>query len=319
MGYLSANFRVHPVAFLIVEVLEKHDRERFVVKAYSYGKDDGSPIKRRIVNACDEFHDIRAASHAEATRQIQAGGVDILIDLTGYTEESRTQILVQRQAPVQVNYLGFPGTMAAPFLDYILVDEFVVPADQQPFFTENLVHLPGSYQANDSQRTVAARTPARFECNLPAEGFVFCCFNNIFKITQEMFGVWMELLRAVPDSVLWLLESNRFAPANLRREAAALGVAPERLVFAPTAPLPEHLARHRLADLFLDTFPYNAHTTASDALWIGCPLVTLAGETFSTRVAGSLLRTIGLPELVTHNIDDYRQTAHAASEGSCIA
>ena len=309
IGYLSANFRVHPVAFLIVEVLENHDRERFIVKAYSYGRDDASPIKQRIVKACDQFHDIRDVSHAEAARQIQAGEVDILIDLTGYTEESRTQILMYRAAPVQVNYLGFPGTMAAPFLDYILVDDFVVPPDQQPFFTESLVHLPGSYQANDSQRTVSEKLPARSECGLPDDGFVFCCFNNIFKITQEMFGVWMELLQAVPGSVLWLLESNRHAPGNLRKEAAARGVAPERLVFAPPVPLPDHLARHRLADLFVDTFPYNAHTTASDALWIGCPLVTLAGETFATRVAGSLLRTVGLPELVTHNAVEYRKTA----------
>ncbi len=184
-----------------------------------------------------------------------------------------------------------------------------MPANQQPFFTERLVHLPGCYQANDSRREIAPITPTREEYGLPETGFVFCSFNNSFKITPAVFDVWMELLRQIPGSVLWLLEGNRFAADNLRREAQARGTAPERLIFAPRIPLASHLARHRLADLFLDTFPYNAHTTASDALWAGCPVLTLAGETFVSRVAGSLLRTIGLPELVTASLDEYRETA----------
>ncbi len=199
--------------------------------------------------------------------------------------------------------------MGAPFMDYVLVDDFVVPGDQQPFFTERLAHLPWCYQVNDSRREISPHTPSRAECGLPEKGFVFCSFNNSYKITPEMFDVWMGLLKAVPGSVLWLLEGNRFAPANLRREAEAREVAAERLVFAPRKPLPEHLARHRAADLFLDTYPVNAHTTASDALWAGCPVLTMAGETFVSRVAGSLLRTIGLSELVTRSLDEYQATA----------
>ncbi len=199
--------------------------------------------------------------------------------------------------------------MGAPLVDYILVDEFVVPPDQQRFFTEKVVYLPGCYQVNDSRREISAHTRSRADCGLPEHGFVFCGFNNTYKITAEMFAVWMELLKAVPGSVLWLFEGNRFAPANLRREAEARGVAAQRLVFAPHLPLPEHLARHRAADLFLDTFPVNAHTTASDALWAGCPVLTMAGETFVSRVAGSLLRTIGLSELVTGSLEDYQATA----------
>jgi predicted O-linked N-acetylglucosamine transferase (SPINDLY family) len=266
-------------------------------------------MRRRLVRALDHFVDLRDASFREAAQRIADDGVDILVDLKGYTKDNRVQILTLRPAPVQVNYLGYPGTMGAPFMDYILVDDFVVPAQQQPFFTEKLVHLPGCYQVNDSRREISRHGPSRAEAGLPEEGFVFCCFNNSYKITPEVFGVWMELLKEVPGSVLWLLEGNRLAPANLLREADARGVAAQRLVFAPRCLLPEHLARHRLADLFLDTFPVNAHTTASDALWAGCPLLTIAGETFVSRVAGSLLRTIGLPELVTNSFDEYRAMA----------
>ena len=214
-----------------------------------------------------------------------------------------------RPAPIQVSYLGYPGTMGASFIDYLLVDDFVAPADQQPFFTEKLWHLPGCYQVNDSQREIAAHTPSRADCGLPKTGFVFCCFSNNHKITPTMFDVWMRLLKATPGSVLWLLENNPIAAANLQKEARTRGIAPERLVLAPHLPLAEHLARHRQADLFLDTFPYNAHTTASDALWAGCPVLTLAGKTFASRVAGSLLRSIGLPELITTSLDEYHAMA----------
>jgi predicted O-linked N-acetylglucosamine transferase (SPINDLY family) len=309
LGYLSADFHAHATAYLIAELFEKHDRERFAVVGYSYGPDDGSSTRRRLVKALDRFVELKDVSFGDSAQRIAADGVDILVDLKGYTGNARTQILALRPAPIQVNYLGYPGTMGAPFMDYILVDDFIVPLEQQPFFTEKLVHLPGCYQVNDGQRAISPHTPSRAACALPEEGFVFCSFNNNYKITPEMFGVWMELMKAVPGSVLWLLEGNRFAPANLRREAESRGVAAQRLVFAPRRSLADHLARYRLADLFLDTFPCNAHTTASDALWVGCPVLTLAGQTFVSRVAGSLLRSLGLPELITTSLDEYFDVA----------
>ncbi len=309
IGYLSADFRSHAVGLSIAEMLEKHDRAQFTILGYSFGPDDGSETRRRLVKAFDCFEDITDASFEEVADQIAVDGVDILVDLMGYTQHARPQILARRPAPVQVNYLGYPGTMGADFIDYILVDDYVVPADHQAFYTEKLVHLPGCYLASDSQRQMAARVPFRVECKLPEDGFVFCSFNNSNKITPKIFEVWMELLKAVPGSVLWLFEGNRYATANLRREAETRNVSAERLVFAPYLSLPEHLARHQLADLFLDTFPYNAHSTASDALWVGCPVLTMSGKTFASRVAGSLLQTLALPELITTTIDDYRAMA----------
>lgn len=309
IGYLSADFHAHATAWLMAELFEEHDRDRFAVFGYSCGPDDGSPMRQRLVRAFDRFTDIKNASFLESAQRIVDDEVDILVDLKGYTQNARTQIVALRPAPIQVNYLGYPGTMGAPFVDYILVDDFIVPPDQHPWFTEKLIHLPGCYQVNDSRREIATQIPSRAECGLPDQGFVFCSFNNSYKITAEMFGVWMDLLHAVPGSVLWLLKGNRFVASNLCHEAQNRGVAPERLVFAPRRPLPEHLARHRLADLFLDTFPCNAHTTASDALWTGCPVLTLAGETFVSRVAGSLLRALGLPELITTSHADYQTMA----------
>lgn len=309
IGYLSADFRAHPVADLIVELFESHDSSRFATRAYSYGPDDGSAMRQRIATAFDSFVDLKDASLADCVDKIRQDQIDILVDLTGYTQHARTQVLASRPAPIQVNYLGYPGTMAADFIDYILVDPFIVPPDRQPFYDEKLVHLPGCYQVNDTKRNIAPVTPTRQDVGLPDTGFVFCSFNSNYKITPPVFDVWMQLLREVPDSVLWLLESNRQAPVNLRREAQRRDVAAERLVFAPRRALPEHLARHRLADLFLDTFPVNAHTTASDALWAGLPVLTLSGETFVSRVAGSLLQTIGLPELITTSLDEYASKA----------
>ncbi|HEV3138599.1 MAG TPA: hypothetical protein VGZ26_11860, partial [Pirellulales bacterium] len=309
VGYVSADFHSHATAQLTAELFEKHDRGHFSIIGYSFGPNDSSPMRRRLVNAFDRFVDLKNTAYQEAAELIAADGVQIAVDLKGQTMDSRQEIFSFRPAPIQVSYLGYPSTMGAPFIDYILVDDFVVPSDQQPFYTEKLVHLPGCYQVNDSQREIASHTPSRAECGLPEQGFVFCCFNNNYKITPAVFGVWMKLLQAVPGSVLWLLEGNRFAPANLRREALARGVAAERLVFAPRLPLAEHLARHRVADLFVDTIPYNAHTTASEALWAGCPLLTIAGETFASRVAGSLLRAVGLPELITTCLDEYEQLA----------
>ena len=258
------------------------------------------------MNAFDRFVEVRNTSIEHAAKQISADGVDILVDLMGHTQDARTEILALRPASIQVGYLGYAGSTGASFLDYILVDDYVVPFDQQPFFTERLVHLPGCFLVNDSQREIAPLTPTRSECNLPVSGFVFCCFNNNYKITSQMFSVWMELLKAVPGSVLWISEGNPIAQDNLRRETVAHSVESERLVFAKRMPLhSEHLARHRLADLFLDTFPYNAHVTSSDALWAGCPVLTMSGETYASRVAGSLLRALELPELITTTMNDY--------------
>jgi predicted O-linked N-acetylglucosamine transferase (SPINDLY family) len=309
LGYLSADFRTHPVAMLIAELFELHNRSRVEVVAYSYGPEDGSDLRQRIIQACDRFVDLRTASFEEAAQRIYGDGVDILVDLTGYTKLARTEILALRPAPIQVNYLGYPGTMGAAFMDYIITDRFIFPPTHAPFYAEQLVYLPDCYQVNDRQRPIAEPTPTRAECGLPEQGIVFCCFNNSYKITPDVFTIWMRLLQRIPGSVLWLLEANPTVAGNLRREAQARGVEPARLVFAPRMSLAEHLARHRRADLFLDTLPVTAHTTGSDALWAGLPVLTCAGETFASRVAGSLLTAIGLPELITHSLAEYEARA----------
>ena len=315
LGYLSHDFRENALAILISGLIEQHDRRRFDIIGYSYGPDDHSAFRARLERAFDRFVDIHDMQDREAAELIRTDAVDILIDLNGYTGDSRAAILAYRPAPIQVNYLGFTATMGADFVDYIIVDRFVVPMDQQAFFSERLVHLPDCYQCNDDKREIAERTPSRAECGLPEAGFVFCCFSNSYKITPAFFDIWMRLLAALPDSVLWLLDpwtktADALAKANLAREAAARGVMPERLIFAPRLPFyPDHLARHRPADLFLDTLPFNAHTTASDALWAGLPLLTCAGNTFTGRVAGSLLRAVGLGELVATSLEEYEAQA----------
>ncbi|MDZ4852100.1 MAG: tetratricopeptide repeat protein [Pirellulaceae bacterium] len=309
LGYLSGDFRNHAVAYLVAELFESHDRNRFEVLGYSYGRDDGRPIRSRIVNAFDRFSDIQSESFEASARRIAEDGVDILIDLQGYTTRSRPEILALRPAPIQVNYLGFPSTMGSNAYDYILVDEFVVPSSQQPNFNEKLVHLPDCYQVNDRQYSISSTIFSRSQCGLPDEGFVFCSFNNNQKLTRSMFVLWMRILRSVPGSVLWLPEWNSIAVANLRREAIANGIDPSRLVFATHMNIAEHAARHRLADLSLDTFPYNGHATAGISLRMGVPIVTLTGETFASRVAGSLLNTLGLPELITYREAEYEALA----------
>lgn len=309
LGYLSADFHAHATAYLMAEVFELHDRERFEVIAYSYGPDDGSPMRARLNKAFDRFEDVRALTAENAAREIHADGVDILIDLKGYTAHNRSEILALRPAPVQVNYLGYPGTMGADFVDVLIGDAIVTPPGHAADYTEKLVNLPHSYQPNDRHRPLPDK-PGRSACGLPEQGFVFCGFNQTFKILPEIFDIWMRLLRAVPGSVLWLLQANTdLAEQNLRREAEARGVAADRLIFAPRLPLAEHLARQQHADLLLDTLPYNAHTTASDALWMGVPVVTCMGETFASRVAASLLHATGWPELVTASLQDYESLA----------
>ncbi|MGZ5874101.1 MAG: tetratricopeptide repeat protein [Bradyrhizobium sp.] len=310
LGYLSGDFHQHATARLMAELFELHDREHFEVSAYSYGPDDNSAMRARLASAFDRFVDIRALSHHEAARTIHADNVGILIDLKGYTHHARPAISAYRPAPVQVSYLGYPATMGADFIDYIIVDPFVVPPSQQPFFSEKLVHLPGSYQVNDRKREVAA-CGSRQDWGLPAGALVFCSFNNSYKISPAIFDIWMRLLRLVPGSVLWLLETNDLVKDNLRREAGKRGVEAGRLIFAPVVSPAEHLGRHRHADLFLDTLPCNAHTTASDALWTGLPVLTCSGDTFAGRVAGSLLIATGMPELVTGSLEDYEATALA--------
>ncbi|MDZ4852830.1 MAG: tetratricopeptide repeat protein [Pirellulaceae bacterium] len=309
IGYLSADFHSHATTSLIAEMIQAHDRQQFEVYGYSYGPDDGSPSRQRITASFDFFRDVARQSFVETADLIAADEIDILIDLKGYTHQSRTEILTFRPAPIQVNFLGYPGTMGAEFVDYILVDDFIAPAEDQPFYTEQLVHLPSCYQVNDSRLPVASHTPTRSECGLPDDGFVFCSFNNLYKITSDVFDVWMKLLQSVPGSVLWLLDIDPVAKNNLKREAEVRGVSRDRLVFVAKQPHPEHLARHRWIDLFLDTFPVNAHTTASDALRMGVPMVTLAGPSFISRVAGSLLRAVGMKELIASDLKMYEQIA----------
>ncbi len=309
IGYLSADFCRHATALLTAELFERHDKARFEIFAYSLNVDDHSALSARLRAAFDHFVDLHDLPDDAAARRIHADGVDILVEMKGYTKDARTGIAARRPAPIQVSFLGFPATMGADFIDYVIADPFVLPMDQQGCFGERIVHLPRCYQPNDSKRLISDLGPTRADCGLPEQAFVFCSFNNPYKITPAFFDVWMRLLTAIPGSVLWLLEANDLVKDNLAREASLRGVDPSRLVLAPRRASPDHLARHRLADLFLDTLPYNAHTTASDALWAGLPVLTCVGETFAGRVAGSLLHAVGLPELVTHSLRDYEALA----------
>lgn len=320
LAYLSADFRDHPVPILIAGVLERHDRARFETIGVSLAPDDGSAMRRRLEASFEVFVDATGMTDRTVAEKLRAMEVDVLVDISGFTQGVRTGILAHRPAPVQVNYLGFPGTMGAPYIDYILADATVVPPNEQRFFTEKVIHLPDAYQANDGKRAIAVAAPTRGQVGLPARGFVFCCFNKNYKIMPDVFDVWMRLLRRVEGSVLWLLAAHDAASDSLRREAARRGVDPARLVFAPRVRPEEHLARHALADLFLDTLPYNAHTTASDALWAGLPLVTCTGTAFPGRVATSLLRAAGLPELVAPNLAAYEALAlRLATEPGLLA
>ena len=309
LAYVSADFHRHATAFLMAELFERHDRQAFEVTGISFGPDDGSAMRARIAAGFDRFLDLRTESDAAIADRLAALGVDIAIDLKGHTKDNRFGIFAHRPAPLQVSYLGYPGTTGAAYIDYVIADPVVLPLDQQRFWTERIVHLPGCYQVNDRHRRIAPEMPGRAESGLPDQGFVFCCFNNSYKIAPPVFAVWMRLLTAMPGSVLWLYRDNADAERRLRASAAEFGIDPARLVLAPPLPLEAHLARHRLADLFLDTLPYNAHTTASDALWAGLPLVTCRGESFASRVASSLLAALGLDALVTESLDDYEALA----------
>lgn len=309
IAYLSADFHAHATAYLLAGVFEQHDRRQFEITALSYGPDDGSGIRARVRRAFDRFIDVRDKSDLEVARLMREHEIDIAVDLMGYVAESRPGIMLHRGAPVQVNYLGFPGTTGADCIDYIIADRIVIPEEERSDYSEAVVYLPDCYQANDDKRPIADAMPLRADAGLPEKGFVFCSFNNSFKIVPEIFDIWMRLLAAFDDSVLWLFAGHPAVPGNLRREAEKRGIRGERLVFAPRVPLADHLARQRLADLFLDTVPCNAHTTASDALRAGLPVLTCIGTNFAGRVAASVLNAAGMPELVTQSLADYEAMA----------
>jgi predicted O-linked N-acetylglucosamine transferase (SPINDLY family) len=309
IGYFSADFHGHATGYLAAELFEIHDRSRFELIAFSFGPEDTGEMRQRLRAAFDQFIDVRNLSDRAVAAFASKLEIDIAVDLKGFTTDSRTGIFALRPAPVQVSYLGYPGTMGADFIDYLIADRVLIPAASRRCFAEKIAYLPNSYQVNGRGRQVADRTFTRSELGLPEAAFVFCCFNNNYKINPATFDSWMRLLKRVAGSVLWLFEDNAGAAANLRREAAARGVDPERIIFAGRMALPEHLARHRLADLFLDTLPCNAHTTASDALWAGLPVVTQIGETFAGRVAASLLTALGLPELIAPTAQAYEELA----------
>lgn len=308
IGYLSSDFCSHAVSILTAELYGLHDRSKFEVFGFCWSHEDGSPLRARVIAGMDHHIRIGALSDLEAAQLIRACEIDILVDLHGLTLNARHNILSYRPAPVQVTWLGLPGPTGLPEIDYVIADPFVMPPELEPFFTEKPLHMPHTFQINDRQRQIGPR-PTRAACNLPEDKFVFCAFNNTFKITPDVFDSWMRILRAVPDSVLWLVADSPVVRTNLRREAEARGIATDRLLFAERVAPADYLARFQVADLFLDTNPFGGGTTASDALWAGLPVLTCAGKTFSSRMAGSLLRAVGLPELVTFSMADYEALA----------
>ncbi|RMD67904.1 MAG: TIGR03032 family protein, partial [Gammaproteobacteria bacterium] len=308
IGYVSSDFRTHPTAHLMGGLLPLHDRKRFEVFGYSLRKDEGSPYRKRIMEGCDHFIDLDDLSDEEAARRIAGDGIHILVDLNGYTQHARPGIFARRPAPIQVNYLGFPGTLGAPWMDYIIADPFVLTEEEARYYTEKPVYLPECYQVND-RHPIAETGITRASQGLPEQAFIFCCFNAHRKIEPEVFHLWMEILREVPGSVLWLFREGDRSDAHLLEEAERQGIGRHRLVFSGFMEKSRHLERLRLADLFLDTFTYNGHTTTSDALWAGVPVITCPGESFPSRVAASLLRAVGLPELIADDPSAYRSLA----------
>lgn len=308
IGYFSTDFKIHPVAFLIAELFEMHDKNQFEIYAFSLicAKDQ---MRDRIISSVDHFIDVENKSDLEIAQLSRSLSIDIAIDLSGFTQYSRTGIFAYRAAPIQVNYLGYPGTTGSNYFDYIVADRALIPTQSQAFYSEKIVYLPNSYQVNDRKRSISNKQFTKNGLGLPKNGFIFCCFNSSHKILPATFDGWMRILHAVEGSILWLFEDNLSSTENLRLEAARRGIDPNRLIFAHKLPLEDHLARYYLADLFLDTAPYNAHTTASDALWANLPVLTLMGESFASRVAASLLNAIGIPELITHTQNEYEEMA----------
>jgi predicted O-linked N-acetylglucosamine transferase (SPINDLY family) len=310
VAYLSADFRDHAVSHLMMGLFEAHDATRFETIAISLGPDDEDETRKRLKRAFARFIDVRLQSDRQTACLLEELETDIVVDLMGYTKHSRPGILALRPCPIQVNYLGYAGTMGAEYIDYIIADRTVIPEDQRASYVEKVVYLPHSFMATDSRRAIAPSVPTRLEAGLPESGFVFCCFNSCYKFTPAVFDVWMRLLLEVEGSVLWLAECNATAVRNLRQSAERRGVAASRLAFAPRMKLEDHLARHRLADLFLDTTPYNAHSTAIDALWAGLPVLTMTpGSSFAGRVAGSVLNAVELPEMIAPDLEGYEVLA----------
>lgn len=306
VGYFSCDFYNHATAYLMADFFELHDRSHFEIIAFSYGPTTNDEMHQRLKRSFDQFIDVAHLDDRQIANLSKEQGIDIAVDLKGFTQGSRLGIFAQRAAPIQVSYLGYPGTLSADFMDYIIADHTLICDENRSFFTEKIIYLPNSYQVNDRQRLVSAKTYSRADFGLPANQFIFCCFNNNYKILPAMFNEWMNLLQAVDHSVLWLFKDNDLAQQNLIREAQQRGITAQRLIFAERMDHSEHLARLRLADLFLDTFPYNAHTTASDALSVGLPVLTLVGRSFASRVGASLLSALDIPELVTTSIEQYR-------------
>ena len=309
IGYFSADFYDHPVSQLIVGVLEQHDRTQFTVYAYAYGPEKNDDVRQRLIKATDTFRDVSDKNYQEIALLARQDNIDIAIDLTGYTKNCRTAIFAYRAAPIQINYLGYPGTMGAHFMDYIIADKILIPDELKKHYTEKIIQLPYSYMPTDNTRKISNKVITRSDMGLPENGFVFCGFNNSYKISPSEFDIWMRLLFKIPDSVLWLRHSNKWSEDNLRNEAEKRTIDQSRLIFAERIPMDEHLARHQLADLFLDTFTFNAHSTTVDALWAGLPVITKPGQGFAARVAASLLNAINMPELVTHTEQEYETLA----------
>ena len=320
IGYFSADFHEHAVAYLIAKVLETHDRSRFEVYGYSIGPSKDDDMRHRLIKAFDVFDDVSGMNNQDAALSARQDKIDIAIDLNGYTENSRQGIFAHRAAPIQINYLGYSGTMGADFMDYIIADPVLIPTGYEHYYSERILRLPNTFMPTDNTRPISTRPMSRSEAGLPDDGFVFCCFNNNYKIRPQEFDIWMRVLLKIEGSVLWLRNSNEWSQTNLRSHVETFGVDPSRLIFASRVPMDEHLARHKLADLFLDTFTYNAHTTATEALWTGLPVVTKAGKGFSARAAASLLTAAALPELITETEQEYEELIlHLASNPGRLA
>lgn len=308
IAYCSSDFCLHPVSLLTVQMFELHNRDQFEVYGFCWSPEDGSATRQRVRAAMDHFFTIHQMKDEDAARLIRSHEIDILVDLQGQTSGARANILAYRPAPIQITYLGLPATTGFPFIDYVIADAFLIPPAEARYYSEKPLYMPHIYQVSDRKRQQGPK-PTRASCGLPEQGFVFCSFNNSYKYTPEVFDVWLSLLTKVPGSVLWLLADNPWAESNLRKVAESRGFPPERLVFATRVSPENYLARYLIADLFLDTFPFNAGTTANDCLWMGCPLVTLTGRSFGARMAGALLTAAGLPELITYNLADYEALA----------
>ena len=309
VGYFSADFHNHATGHLMAELFELHDKSQFELVGLSFGPIVNDEMRQRLEKSFDQFVEVGRKSDVEVAKLSRDLNIDIAVDLKGFTQDARTGIFAHRAAPIQVNYLGYPGTLGADYMDYIIADRTLIPLESQSCYLEKVVYLPNSYQVNDRKRLISDRQFTRQELGLPENGFIFCCFNNNYKILPATFEGWMRILKAVEGSVLWLFQDNAWAVDNLKKEAEKQGIVADRLVFAKRLPLPEHLARHHQADLFLDTFPCNAHTTTSDALWAGLPVLTLMGQSFASRVAASLLNAVGLSELITSNQEEYESLA----------